>query len=527
MTMAKRLYLLIALAILGLLSISVFGVVQINRVFDSANFGNVNTVPAIVNLDRLRDHYQRVRILVNQAMAVTVASKADKLRAPIQIELQKAQDALTGYARTILDGHDKSMFDAELATFQSYKANVGPILDAIAAGSKDQALQLQAPNKVVAERLSSQINDQFHYNVRLANNGAARARAVLERTTILFLVVAVLIAALLVFGGWLIVRSLLGQVGGEPAVAANIVRQVANGDLTVNVPTRTGDATSMLAAIKDMVDKLGGTLGAVRSAAGNLASAAEQISSTSQALSQGASEQAASVEETSATLEQSAASVKQNADNARLTASMAQQASQQARDGGDAVQRTVVDMQAIADRIGIIDDIAYQTNMLALNAAIEAARAGEHGKGFAVVAAEVRKLAERAQVAAKEIGELAAGSVKQAELAGSLLRQMVPAITKTTDLVEEINAASSEQATGIEQINQAISQLNATTQQSASASEELAATAEEMNGQTAELRAQLAKFQLAGGDIQATVAVPKAAPRPAVQMSTSAQFVRF
>jgi methyl-accepting chemotaxis protein len=175
---------------------------------------------------------------------------------------------------------------------------------------------------------------------------------------------------------------------------------------------------------------------------------------------------------------------------------MAQQAAQQAREGGAAVQGTVSAMQAIAERISIIDDIAYQTNMLALNAAIEAARAGEHGKGFAVVAAEVRKLAERSQVAAKEIGDLATSTVKQADAAGALIAQMAPAISKTSDLVREITAASEEQSTGMQQINQAVAQLNAVTQQNASASEELAATAEEMNAQATALQDLIGQFKI-------------------------------
>ncbi len=324
--------------------------------------------------------------------------------------------------------------------------------------------------------------------------------------------VALGVAAALLSGllAWWITRSITRPL----AQAVNVAEHVAAGDLSVRVQAATRDETGkLLGALGEMVRSLTETISSVRAAADNLTAASEQVSSTSQSLSQAASEQAASIEETSATLQQSSASVKQNADNARLTAGMAQQAAQQARDGGEAVQRTVADMQAIAERISIVDDIAYQTNMLALNAAIEAARAGEHGKGFAVVAAEVRKLAERAQVAAKEIGDLASGSVRQAESAGALLQQMVPSILKTSDLVEEIHAASDEQSVGIGQINQAVAQVSAATQQNASASEQLAATAEEMNGQAADLQSAVARFRLqAAGAAQAAVAPRTAAP---------------
>ena len=175
---------------------------------------------------------------------------------------------------------------------------------------------------------------------------------------------------------------------------------------------------------------------------------------------------------------------------------MASKAAKEATDGGESVQQTVVAMKKIAQRISIIDDIAYQTNLLALNAAIEAARAGEHGKGFAVVAAEVRKLAERSQVAAQEIGELSSSSVDMAEKAGNLLNEMVPSINKTSDLVQEISAASEEQAAGVAQINTAMTQLNQVTQQNASSSEELAATAEEMSSQAEQLQQAMSFFTL-------------------------------
>ena len=192
------------------------------------------------------------------------------------------------------------------------------------------------------------------------------------------------------------------------------------------------------------------------------------------------------------------ASISQNTENAKVTDGMAAKAAKEAAEGGEAVNSTVVAMKQIADKIGIIDDIAYQTNLLALNAAIVAARAGEHGKGFAVVAAEVRKLAERSQVAAQEIGELAGSSVKMAEKAGKLLDEMVPSIKKTSDLVQEIAAASQEQTAGVGQINGAMGQLNQATQQNASASEELAATAEEMGGQAGQLQDLMSFFRLDG-----------------------------
>jgi len=307
--------------------------------------------------------------------------------------------------------------------------------------------------------------------------------------------VATLLA--IIFAFW-ITRNLLRQLGGEPAYVTDVVKRVADGDLSVQVQTRTNDSSSMLFAIKGMTDKLSQIIGEVRGAADALSSASQEVSATAQSMSQATSEQAASVEETSASVEQMSASINQNTENAKVTDGMASQAAKQAIAGGEAVTQTVGAMKQIAGKIGIIDDIAYQTNLLALNAAIEAARAGEHGKGFAVVAAEVRKLAERSQVAAQEIGQLASGSVEKAESAGKLLNEIVPAISKTSDLVQEISAASEEQSTGVSQINTAMNQLNQITQQNASSSEELAATAEEMSGQAAQLQNLMAFFKVSG-----------------------------
>ncbi|MCH2220178.1 MAG: methyl-accepting chemotaxis protein [Dechloromonas sp.] len=308
-----------------------------------------------------------------------------------------------------------------------------------------------------------------------------------------------------------------------------VMSAMSQGDMTQAITKQyQGDFDVLKNSINDTITKLADTVAQIITAADALTNASGQVSATAQSLSQSSSEQAASVEETTASLEQMTASVSQNTENAKVTDNMASKAAKEAGEGGEAVGKTVDAMKSIADKIGIIDDIAYQTNLLALNAAIEAARAGEHGKGFAVVAAEVRKLAERSQVAAQEIGELAGSSVKMAERAGHLLEEMVPSIQKTSDLVQEIASASQEQSSGVAQINNAMGQLNKATQQNASASEELAATAEELGGQAGQLQQLMGFFSVDQVRSQHTAATPssRSAAAPKVN-ATRAPAVSF
>ena len=293
-----------------------------------------------------------------------------------------------------------------------------------------------------------------------------------------------------------------------------VMAAVEGGDLTRSIETRyQGDFGELQNSVNNTLVRLSETISQVVVAADDLTNASTQVSATSQSLAQATSEQAASLEQTTSAVEEMSASIAQNTDNAKTTDGIARKSSEDAVSGGEAVRSTVEAMKSIADKISIIDDIAYRTDLLALNAAIEAARAGEHGKGFAVVAAEVRKLAERSQIAAQEIGELATSSVETAEKAGSLLGTMVPSIRKTAELVREITAASEEQASGAGQITQAMAQLNSVTQQNASSAEELSATAEEMNAQSENLKELMAQFKVGSNRGSAPVrSAARAAP---------------
>jgi methyl-accepting chemotaxis protein len=305
------------------------------------------------------------------------------------------------------------------------------------------------------------------------------------------------------------IRSVIRQVGGEPALIAAVARKVAAGDLTVTFETTEKSETGIYAALKVMVEKLRDVVTDVQTSADNVASGSQQLSSGAEQLSQGTTEQAASAEEASSSVEEMNATIRQNADNALATEKIAQKSSNDALDSGKAVSETVKAMKAIAEKITIIEEIARQTNLLALNAAIEAARAGEHGKGFAVVAAEVRKLAERSQMAAAEIGELSGNSVGVAEQAGAMLARLVPDIQKTAELVQEISAASKEQAGGADQINGAIQQLNTVVQQNAGAAEEMSSTAEELAGQAEQLMGAIRFFKVDDGEAYRDEQIPK------------------
>jgi methyl-accepting chemotaxis protein len=323
--------------------------------------------------------------------------------------------------------------------------------------------------------------------------GAAVSRETVARTWVLG-TFAVAVATLLL-AGLTMIRG-LKQALAETVAAAS---RIARGDLRDAVHVTSHDEIGDLqVSMREMAERLAGVIGEVRAGAESLGSASAQVASTAQQVARGTSDQAASVEETTSSLEEMSASIKQNAENSHQSEAMAKQGAQSAEESGQAVAATVEAMKSIADKISIIEEIAYQTNLLALNAAIEAARAGENGKGFAVVAAEVRKLAERSQKAAKEIGELAERSLVVADRSGKLLVDLVVGIKKTAELVQEVSAASQEQSSGVVQVSKAMGVVDQVTQQNASAAEELSSTAEEVAAQSAALEQLVGWFQVAG-----------------------------
>ncbi|KVA18479.1 methyl-accepting chemotaxis protein [Burkholderia ubonensis] len=347
------------------------------------------------------------------------------------------------------------------------------------------------------------------------------------------LVIGLVITAAMV----VIIRNVRGSLGGEPDEAAALAARIAGGDLTQPVPVREGDRTSMMAAMHAMQDRLQATIGGIRQSAESIASASRQIASGNDDLSQRTEEQAASLEETAASMEQLTATVKQNADNARQASGLANNASDIARAGHDVVNRVIGTMgeiddssRQIADIIGVIEGIAFQTNILALNAAVEAARAGEQGRGFAVVAGEVRSLAQRSATAAKEIRALIGESVERVRngstlvgQAGTTMGEILQAVARVTDIMGEIAAASEEQASGITQVGRAVTQMDQVTQQNAALVEEASAAAASLQEQAARLRDAVGAFRVR--DTGAARARPAAAPvfrEDAVVEATSA-----
>jgi methyl-accepting chemotaxis protein len=346
---------------------------------------------------------------------------------------------------------------------------------------------------------------------RAVDEAARQQEAAFRRGRALALALVGLALAIAVAVSLLVTRSITRPL----RVAVGAAERVARGDLRERVVATGGDEVGeLLAAMERMSAKLGEIIGQVRSGADALAGASAEVAATAATVSQGTGEQAAGVEETTSSLEQMTASINQNAESARQSEAMAKEGARSVEEGGKAVSETVGAMRSIAEKISIVEEIAYQTNLLALNAAIEAARAGEHGKGFAVVATEVRKLAERAQKAAQEIGALAGTSVGVAERSGRVMAELVPAIRKTADLVQEVAATSAEQSAGVAQVSKAMGTVDQVTQRNASAAEELSSTAQEMAAQAETLQRIIAFFALEQGPAarRGPVAV---APQPA------------
>ncbi|HYO66009.1 MAG TPA: methyl-accepting chemotaxis protein, partial [Archangium sp.] len=450
-----------------------------------------NAMPSINSVSSANTATSDFRISELQHILSVDVSQMAAYERDMRTQQESIQLHLKNYEPLATTDEEKRLYGEFTRLWKEYLEEHEKVLALSRANKNEEARDLlRGRSQEAFNSASDKLNELVVFNLQLGKTEAKRADDTheLARGWILSAMGCSFLLGLMLslFVARVIARPL------NDAVA--VTDRIAEGDLTVDIEVETQDeAGQLLAAMRRMVQKLSQVIGEVREGAGALASASAQVSSSSQSLAQGTSEQASSVEETTSSLEQMTASITQNRDHSRQMEQMATQGARDAEEGGRAVRETVAAMGSIAEKISIIEEIAYQTNLLALNAAIEAARAGEHGKGFAVVATEVRKLAERSRTAAKEISGLATSSVKVATRSGQVLEELVPSIRKTADLVQEVVAASAEQTSGVAQMNKAMQHVDQVTQRNASASEELASTAEEMSSQ-AEALSQLVSF---------------------------------
>jgi methyl-accepting chemotaxis protein len=350
------------------------------------------------------------------------------------------------------------------------------------------------------------------------------AEAAFANARSFMLILLALAVGLGVAAAYVITRGLLKQLGGEPGYTARIAGSIAEGDLSIAINTKTSDRGSLLVEMKQMRNSLVDIVSQVRRGTQTITTASREIAAGNVDLSARTELQASSLEKTASAMEELTSTVKQNADNAREANQLAATASSVARKGGEVVSQVVGTMgeinssaSKIADIIGVIDGIAFQTNILALNAAVEAARAGEQGRGFAVVASEVRNLAQRSAAAAKEIKTLIGDSVekigrgsKLVGEAGVTMEEVVDSVRRVTDIMSDIAAASAEQSAGIEQVNLSIIEMDGMTQQNAALVEQAAAAFQSLQDQASELQRVVSIFKLAAGE--EAPAVEPAAP---------------
>jgi PAS domain S-box-containing protein len=487
--------LIIILALLSLLTLALGGLSMTGMTQTNQGLLTVyadRTIP-LGQLSEIKEKMLSNRLaIINSLVFKEETQKNNELIKQNIVDINRVWDE---YMATYLTVEEKQLADKfAIDCKRLVEEGLKPAMDALLAGNTEVAektiIEVVRPLFVDAGTGIDALS-QLQIDVAKQEYNAAQVRYEDSRlSSIVLLVVSFLLS---VFMSFILIRGFSRSL----LMMQLFTGALANGDLTAHIELDQGDELGILAhSLSGMRDQLSGVVKQVRINSEALGNTSQDISATAQAISQSATEQAAGVEETTASIEEMSASVKQNADNAKLTNNIATTAAEEADHGGQVVKNTVQAMKDIAEKISLIEDIAYKTNLLSLNAAIEAALAGEHGRGFTVVAAEVRKLAENSRITAQEINTLAKSSVKIAEDAGSLLDQMVPNIRKTADLVEEISAASEEQAQGIGQISDAVNQLDKSAQQNASGSEQLAATSEELNGQAMQLQQIMAFFKL-------------------------------
>ena len=378
------------------------------------------------------------------------------------------------------------------------------------AGKSVAEERLTGPSREYFEQLQAKLDKLWAFNVNHADQVKKESAVSYRQVLLTVLVLAAAAMAIGLLAAVLITRSIVRPITD----AVGIADHIASGDLTQKIVVSGRDETSqLLTAMQKMQQALGALVSSVRQGAEGVATASAQIAQGNQDLSSRTEQQASALEQTSASMEEMGSTAQQNADNARAASQLAASASSVAVQGGEVVGQVVSTMreiqhssQKISDIIGVIDGIAFQTNILALNAAVEAARAGEQGRGFAVVAGEVRTLAQRSAEAAKEIKQLINASVERVEQgttlvdrAGSTMQEVVQSIQRVTDIVGEISSASQEQNAGVNQVAEAVTSMDQTTQQNAALVEESASAAASLQQQADQLLKSVSVFRVNGG----------------------------